>query len=113
MTGAASIPDAPISSVDADLLDRAPFARGLASLIADAPRGTSLRIGVYGGWGEGKTSVLQIMRRELQGRGHVCVWLAPWVTNDPADFGEQLTREIASTLGIDLKWFESSRHVRK
>ncbi len=109
----ASIPDAPLGTADEDLLNRGPFALGLARLIADAPSGSTLRIGVFGGWGEGKTSVLHIMREELKKRGHLGVWLVPWVTDNSQEIAQWLTTAIATQLGIDLAEFESAKNIAK
>src|SRR5689334_20270719 len=97
-----SIPERPIYEWADELLGREPFVRGLADLILNAPRNASLRIGVYGDWGEGKTSVLALMRQQLKAAGHECVWLAPWLSATREDIGRYLVGAIAGELGIDL-----------
>lgn len=108
-----SLPDQPITSLDADLLGRGRFAQSLAELISKAPAGSSLRIGVFGGWGEGKTSVLQLIQAILQKESHICVWLVPWVTESRELIAEQLTRQIAQALSINLKALRWTSAVRK
>src|SRR6266446_6961645 len=85
-----ALPDRPIESPGQDLLGRTRFASGLAALIANAPPRSSLRIGIYGGWGEGKTSVLQLIKRDLEERNHVCVWLTPWIWEDRNEIADAL-----------------------
>jgi predicted KAP-like P-loop ATPase len=53
----ASISDRPIATDAEDALGRARFAKSIADLILSSPPKETLRIGIYGGWGEGKTSV--------------------------------------------------------
>ena len=49
--------DAPISDPTQDVFDRWPFARRIAETIAARTDDASLCIGIYGSWGEGKTTV--------------------------------------------------------
>ncbi len=50
--------DEPIERVEQDALGRADFAQSVADLILTAPQGSSSQvIGLYGKWGEGKTSL--------------------------------------------------------
>ena len=53
--------DQPISSHEKDRFDRWPFARRIAETIARRRETSSLVIGIYGPWGDGKTSVLRLM----------------------------------------------------
>lgn len=101
-SGSSGIPDRQISQESEDLLGRGRFARSIAEAILATPAGGTLRLGVYGGWGEGKTSVLELVRSELKGAGHVCVWLAPWIASDRDEFADRLLREMAAELNVDL-----------
>jgi hypothetical protein len=103
-----TLSDRPIDVPEQDLLGRDPFAKNIAELIINAPPGGSLRIGVYGGWGEGKTSVLKLIRNHLKSKGQVCVWLTPWVFSNREEALEHLVREIASELGFNLKELDSA-----
>jgi hypothetical protein len=103
MSPAATIPDDPITDELDDALGRARFAKGLADLISNAPKGMTLRIGVYGGWGEGKTSVLKLMQRQLEAKDHVCIFIQSWATRSTDALLERLIRDIARELGISLR----------
>ena len=50
---------------DEDRLDFDPYARTLADIVADRDTDTPLTIGVFGGWGRGKTSLMRMVRRRL------------------------------------------------
>lgn len=82
--------DAAISSREQDHLDRWPFAREIYGVATTGPKDWSVRIGVYGEWGSGKTSVLNIASRMAKDDGHVVIWFNPW------EFGsrETLWREF-------------------
>jgi hypothetical protein len=70
--------DSPIDSKAQDCLDRWSFAQQAARIAMEAPREWSVRIGIYGGWGAGKTSVLNLVRQIAFDEGHVVVWFNPW-----------------------------------
>jgi predicted KAP-like P-loop ATPase len=57
--------DVPIHTSDEDEFDRAPFARRIAQTIVGRRDPSSLVLGIYGPWGEGKTSVLNLIRTTL------------------------------------------------
>jgi len=69
--------DVPVSTTDDDLLNRGPFVRGIAHIARDCPGDWSVRIGVYGSWGTGKTSVLKLVENMLEPEVPV-VWFNPW-----------------------------------
>ena len=58
--------DRPIQNSDQDRLGRATFAKYLARCILDHSNYESLVIGLYGGWGAGKTSVINLTLQELR-----------------------------------------------
>ncbi|MDN3577072.1 P-loop NTPase fold protein [Chitinimonas viridis] len=71
--------DEPISGADQDRFNRAPFASRIADTIARRPDPSSLVVGVFGPWGDGKTSVLKMMEEELRRHDHVVVLhFNPW-----------------------------------
>jgi hypothetical protein len=95
--------DAPIASPAEEKLGREPFANSLADLLHDAPQDASFRIGVYGEWGEGKTSVLLLMQRRLESKGDVCVWLPAWIGRNKEDTWGRLVAAIADAVGVPVK----------
>ena len=107
----AELPDRPARHSKEDFLGRFPFARAIADLIMGAPPGGSLRVGIFGGWGEGKTSVMEMMTRELRSHGHKCVWIVPWLAESRDDLVDQVVSGIAKELDISATAIASSRAV--
>src|SRR5262245_31539315 len=71
--------DAPISSHSDDRFGRWPFAERVASVIATRTDPTSIVVGIYGPWGDGKTSVLNMMVEALtDGDNVIVVPFNPW-----------------------------------
>jgi len=58
--------DRPITKSDQDRLNRAVFSKYLARCIMDHQSPESLVVGLYGGWGVGKTSIINMVVEELQ-----------------------------------------------
>jgi predicted KAP-like P-loop ATPase len=57
--------DRPITKNSQDLLNRSTFAKYLARCILDHKDYESLVVGLYGGWGVGKTSIINMVLEEL------------------------------------------------
>ncbi|WP_116315610.1 P-loop NTPase fold protein [Bacillus subtilis] len=57
--------DSPIESKEFDKFNRFPFAERVSHVISKRTDPSSIVIGIYGVWGEGKTSVLNFMEKEL------------------------------------------------
>lgn len=57
--------DNPISDKKDDLLGRSPFVNNLARSIVDNKSTDTFCIGIYGKWGSGKTSVINMLKNEL------------------------------------------------
>ena len=70
--------DEPVSEREDDLLNRWSVARSIDRVISNAPQGWSTRIGLYGPWGTGKTSVLRFLRTLSQERGDIVVEFSAW-----------------------------------
>lgn len=68
--------DAPRTTVEEDELDRWRIAAELVSIIRSTPPEWSVRVGVLGRWGEGKTSVLRFVEQQLQS-DDVVFWFNP------------------------------------
>jgi hypothetical protein len=59
--------DNALKYISEDTLDRRGAVQALQSLLTNPARATPLVVGVYGGWGTGKTSVMQMLRRRVEG----------------------------------------------
>ena len=75
-------PDAPIGSNSDDLLGRTPFVDEIVDLAITTPKEWVPRIGIYGSWGSGKTSVLNMIAERLGEAQHVVVRFNPWGFSD-------------------------------
>ena len=65
-----------------DQLHRRPFARNIYNFIASSNIEEALRVGIYGRWGEGKTTVLSFIKEYAKEGHHEVVWFNPWNVQD-------------------------------
>lgn len=78
--------DRPIRTGDEDLFDRRGFAERIADVIASRSDPSSLVIGVYGPWGDGKTSTLNMIRARLSSRSDIVrIDYNPWQFSSDRD----------------------------
>lgn len=95
--------DHPIHDPVEDRFNRWPFAKRIADTLRDRKDPSSLVIGIYGAWGEGKTSVLNLIELELKD----CDWVAvvrfnPWYFRSEAVLITGLFETLAEGVGKKL-----------
>lgn len=95
--------DAPVADREEDHLNRWPVAREIYGVATTSPPDWSVRIGVYGEWGSGKTSVLEFIRQMAFKEGHVVVWFNPW---------ECTTRDVMWKAFVDAVYGELKNLTR-
>jgi hypothetical protein len=82
--------DEPWSPDDPDLLRRRAFGKRVAEVVGERQDSAGLVIAIYGPWGEGKTSVLRMIRQEL----------ATWPDILPIEFNPWFFRDEEHLLGM-------------
>lgn len=99
--------DKPITVKEDDKFNRFNFSKRIAETIINRNSSEGLVLGIYGAWGEGKTSVLNILETELnQDQNIVIVKFNPWrfTTEDALIFNffknisEVLNKELISKI---------------
>ena len=77
--------DRPLASKSDDKLNRSAFAERVAGILRELPKGAGLVVGIHGPWGDGKTTVLNLLRAELDADGATAtVDFNPWRFTDEA-----------------------------
>jgi hypothetical protein len=79
--------DKPISYEKEDQFQRYNFSKRIAEIIAKRDSSESIIIGLFGAWGEGKTSVLNFIKNELQLNFKAISFITfnPWRYNDESN----------------------------
>lgn len=99
--------DRPIETVDQDLLGRSTFSKQLAEAIYKYSGKDGLVIGLFGKWGTGKTSILNIVINEInilaKGSGDkpIIVKFSPWNYTDKDNLISLFFRVLKNKLDID------------
>ena len=73
--------DVPVEVVEDDLLNGIGVAHAMHRVISSAPSEWSTRIGLFGAWGSGKTSVLNLLRRLEESDGSLVISFSAWAAS--------------------------------
>ena len=96
--------DAPISDPAKDAFDRWPFAQRIGDTIAKRTDPASLCIGIYGRWGEGKSTVLQFIERHLSEHTDIrIIHFNPWRFRTEEDLFMGFFGALAGGIGGSIK----------
>lgn len=95
--------DAPIASRHEDRFSRWPFAERIAHVLANRTDSSSIVIGIYGPWGDGKTSVLNMMAESLRS-DDATIWIPfnPWHFEDEDHLISAFFSTLADAIGMRL-----------
>ncbi|HTK18856.1 MAG TPA: P-loop NTPase fold protein [Mucilaginibacter sp.] len=95
--------DKPKSNQTEDRFQRYNFAKRIAHIISLNASDSSLVIGLYGKWGEGKTSVMNFVKQELPREDNLLIDFNPWLFNDQEHLLKAFFNEIAAALNTSIK----------
>lgn len=100
--------DRAITERDEDRLGRAAFADRIARILAAQHKGSGVVVGLYGRWGEGKTTVLNLLRANLADDDAVVVReFHPWRVTDSEFVFRGFFSTLAEAVGASLPtWLE-------
>ena len=88
----------PISSREDDFLKRGYFADNLANAILEYNESNheSLTIGLYGKWGSGKTSIINLMLEKLENDANIIIFkFEPWLFSDTQQLISNFFKDFA------------------
>jgi predicted KAP-like P-loop ATPase len=108
--------DESIKDLKGDKFKRAAFSERIAKTIVCRKDKSSITIGIYGAWGEGKTTVLNFVKAELiQHKDIILAEFNPWHFNDSNALLKSFFETLSNSLGKSLsthkedigKWLEN------
>ena len=95
--------DGPVTERTGDRLNRSPFVERVAGVLRALPKGTGLIVGIHGPWGDGKTTVLNLLRSELAKSGSLVVRdFNPWRLTEEDAMLRQFFGILADAIGDSL-----------
>ena len=100
--------DLPIKKAEEDMLNRAFFAKNLAETMLDYTVSEGFAIGLYGKWGSGKTSVINMILEQLEllsNMNHsltkpIVLKFNPWLCSDPKQLISQFFKQLSSVIKL-------------
>lgn len=96
--------DKPISQEVDDRFQRYNFSKRIARTIINRDNDDSIVIGIYGAWGEGKTSVINFIETELKiEKNIIVIKFNPWRYKDENTLLIQFFQKLAISLNANLK----------
>ena len=95
-------PDLPITKSADDILNRGSFAKNLAQALLQYSFSSSFTIGLYGEWGSGKTSLLNMVLESVEGADNNAVILRfnPWLCSDPKQLIIQFFKQLSTAIKL-------------
>ena len=95
-------PDLPITKSSDDKLNRQSFAESLAHVLLQSSFPTSFTVGLYGAWGSGKTSLLNMVIEQVESKNNDVIILRfnPWLCSDPKQLITQFFKQLAGAIKI-------------
>jgi hypothetical protein len=106
--------DAARSRREDDDLDRWRFAAEVVEVILATPADWSARIGIFGKWGSGKSTVLRFAEHMLKEKKCIVFWFNPWAVQDWNDlwenFGNRLSEALSKAgIAVDSTWLKMAK----
>jgi hypothetical protein len=101
-----------------DDLGRWRFAAEIAEVIRSTPSEWSARIGIFGKWGEGKSTVLHFLDSMLRSEENIIFTFNPWAVQDLdemwAEFGTDLIEALESEdILVEPPWKRFTRSAKE
>jgi len=99
-------PDQPIKSYEEDILGRCPFAQSLGNAILSYKEKDSIVIGLFGAWGSGKTSIINmalehidlVSKNKTDDAKPIVIRFNPWNYSDQNQLVNQFFRQLSVVL---------------
>lgn len=96
--------DKPIETEEDDFLGRRRFSQHLGKALLDWKEKESLVIAIYGEWGSGKSSVINLASENIKKSEHenkpTIIEFNPWIFSEEDSLGEHFFNEIAKELEV-------------
>lgn len=96
--------DKPIETEEDDFLGRKRFSQHLGKALLDWKEKESLVIAIYGEWGSGKSSVINLASENIKKSEHenkpTIIEFNPWIFSEENSLGEHFFNEIAKELEV-------------
>lgn len=91
--------DAPVHKQEDDVLGRWQFAKEIYGLAIDCPKDWSVRVGIYGDWGAGKSSVLSFLKTMAEEDSQILIEFDPWGYESKEELWREFVARVYKNIG--------------
>ena len=105
--------DSPICDSVDDVLGRKDVAESFVENVLQLDISHGATVGVFGAWGSGKTSFINLARQELKGRGIPVLDFNPWMFSGAEQLVERFFAELSSEMEETKELLELGQMLRK
>ena len=100
--------------VEIDYFKRKPFAQQISNTIISRRESSGIVVGIYGEWGEGKTTLLNFIENELiRHENIICIRYNPWYYSDEVMLLQDFFNVLADNLGKISSYNNLKAQVKK
>ena len=92
--------DNPIQRPEADVLDRTKVAKYFARQVLEFDASEGMAVGVFGPWGSGKTSFVNLARTEFESKGILVLDFNPWMFSGAEQLVERFFGELSTEMRL-------------
>ena len=92
--------DNPIQRPEADVLDRTKVAKFFARQVLEFDASEGMAVGVFGPWGSGKTSFVNLARTEFESKGILVLDFNPWMFSGAEQLVERFFGELSTEMRL-------------
>lgn len=101
-----------------DDLGRWRFAAEIAEVIRSTPADWSARIGIFGKWGEGKSTILHFLEEMLKPEGNIVFYFTPWAVQQLDELWEEFGNALLEALEeekleVESPWKGMTRRLQE
>ena len=105
--------DVPIEAVEDDRLQRSDIAKSFVGHVLEMDTEKGLTVGVFGPWGSGKTSFVNLARLELERAGVSTLDFNPWMFSGEEQLVVRFFGEVSANLGEQKDLRNVAQAIRK
>ena len=101
---------------ESDALGRSEFAKHLAKALLSVSAGDGMVVGIEGGWGGGKSTIIGFVKKELQATSvaeskAIIVDFNPWMVSTTGALVDALLTQLAASINVSAFGTEKAVHV--
>lgn len=100
------------ANIETDCLDFQTFVKPFADRIIRSVSNTPFTIGIFADWGQGKTTIMHILKNQLEEKKCPTVWFDPWKYNNREDVWKGLAYTLVTQIRDNSSLWDEIRRKK-